>query len=126
MADQNDQQAPPTVPAVPSSSLPTPPTNTAIKAVEMSFVATLKDLWRRYSIFFIFVGALVLIAKFNDIISDILGLASKKDLEQATNTDNQLRAKENATNNQANALVNQANELPAKEGTVDENWNRKK
>lgn len=122
MADQNDTQSPPQAQPV----VPAAPSNAAIEVVKTGFVATVKDLWSKYSIFFIIFGALILIAKFNDLISDILGLASKKDVADATKTDEQLKAKETAANDQANALIKQANELPSKEGVVDADWNKKK
>lgn len=114
MADQNDQQSPPQ----PAPSVPAVPTDSTLKAA-------VKDLWSKYSIFFIVVGALILIAKFGDLAMDFLGWKSKKELDQAIKTDDKLKAEENAANQQANDLIKKANELPKTEGKVDENWDKK-
>lgn len=104
---------------MPDQNLPQPPSDSTLKAI-------IKDLWSRYSIFFIIVGALLLIAKFGDIAMDILGYKSKKLLENAQKTDTALKAQEDAANKQANDLIAKADNLPKTEEIVDEDWNKKK
>jgi hypothetical protein len=115
MSDQGDQQTPPQA----TAGIPAVPTDSVLKA-------TVKDLWAKYSIFFIIVGILLLVAKFGDIAMNVLAWKSKKDVEEATKTDTRLRAEENTANQQANDLVKQAQDLPKTEGKVDENWNKKR
>lgn len=119
MPDQNDQQSP-SIPA-PAPQNPVPQTN----VVEETFSSAVKALWAKYGIFFILVGIGILALKFGNLAMDILGWSSKKDLEQAQKTDAQLKAKEDATNAQANALVKEANDLPKTEGKVDDDWDKK-
>ncbi len=103
---------------MPDQNLPQVPTDSTLKA-------TIKDLWSKYSIFFIVVGAVLLVAKFSDVIMEIIGWKSKLDVEQAQKTDQKLKAQEDAANQQANDLIKKADELPKTEGKVDENWNKK-
>lgn len=117
MADQNDTQSP-------SQPVPAPQTPAA-GIVEETFSSAVKALWAKYGIFFILIGIGILALKFGNLLMDILGWSSKKDLEQAQKTDTQLKAKEDATNAQANALVKEANDLPKTEGKVDDDWDKK-
>lgn len=107
MPDSNDQP-----------SLPTPPTDSTIKSV-------IKDLWAKYSIFFVIVGILMLVAKFGNLAMDFLAFKSKRAVDDAQKTDQKLKAEENAANKQANDLIKQAEDLPKTEKPVDENWNKK-
>ena len=83
-------------------------------------------MWSKYGILFILVGIGLLIAKFGDIVTDILAASSKKDLKNAQKTDTQLKAQEDAASQQADALVKQADAMPAQEGEVDDDWDKKK
>lgn len=104
---------------MPDQNLPQPPSDSTLKAI-------IKDLWSRYSIFFIIVGVLLLIAKFGDIAMDIIGYKSKKLLENTQKQDGVLKAQEDAANKQANDLIAKADNLPNTGEKVDENWNKKK
>lgn len=113
MADQNTPQNPP-------QAQPTP------QAPPAPSTSILKDLWTKHGIFFIVVGALLLAAKFGNVVIDLLTMASKKDVDQATKKDAQLKAEEDAANQKANDLVKKANDLPKQETPVDENWDKRK
>lgn len=118
MADQNTPQNAP--------QAPVPPTNQQVESFGTALVNQVKELWAKYSIFFIIVGALLLVAKFGNVLMDLLAYFSKKDVEAATKKSDQLKSEEDAANKQANDLVKKANDLPNQEGPVDENWDRKK
>ena len=131
MADQNDQQNPPAPQPAPQAPTPVVASTvqqapTVVVQAETGLKSVIKDLWGKYGIFFVLIGILLLVAKFNDVIMDLLGWSSKKDLQKAEKTDVQLKAQEDAANQQADALVKKANDLPSQEGKVDENWNQKK
>ena len=126
MTDQNDQQGPPAAIAAPVAPAPAPSVAQAVTTAATTAVDnSLKGLWNRYGIFFILVGLGLLILKFNGVIMDVLGWSSKKDLQEAQKTDTQLKAKEDATNTQADALIKQAQDLPKQEGQVDDDWDKK-
>lgn len=126
MADQTPPAAPPQAPAAPPAPAPTSTLNQAVEAkVEQGFSTVVKGLWAKYGILFILVGIGLLIAKFGDIASTILAYMSKKDVSDAQKTDTQLKAQEDAANQQADALVKKADALPAQEGQVDDDWDKK-
>ena len=124
MADQTPPQNPPQAPPAPPTVSQQAPT--VVVQAETGLKSVIKDLWGKYGIFFVLIGILLLVAKFNDVIMDLLGWSSKKDLQKAEKTDAELKAQEDAANQQADALVKKANDLPSQEGKVDENWNQKK
>lgn len=109
-----------------NQGLPTPPSDEQIKGFGASMVSSVKELWGKYSIFFIIVGALLLIAKFGDLIISFLTWLSKRQVENAQKQDAALKQQEDAANKQANDLIKKADELPSQQGPVDENWNKKK
>ena len=111
MADeQTPPAASPAAPAAQPAATPTP--------------SIIKEMWSKYGILFILVGAGLLIAKFGDIAMSLLASASKKDIEAAQKTDTQLKAQD-AANQQADALVKKADALPAQQGKVDDDWDKK-
>ena len=118
-----DQQDPPAAPPVAATAPPAATTTPTIKQeVEQSLI---KGLWSKYGILFILVGLGLLVAKFGDIAMSLLASLSKKELQDAQKTDTQLKAQENAANQQADALVKKADELPSQEGKVDDDWDKK-
>jgi hypothetical protein len=120
-------------PAVAPAQQPAPTVTPAVQTVsqavetkvEQTFSSVVKDLWAKYGILFVLIGLGLAILKFNDAIMDVLGWSSKKDLQSTMKTDAQLKAQEDATNNQADVLVKDAEELPGKEGAVDDDWDKK-
>jgi hypothetical protein len=133
MVDSNDTQSPPAPVQAPQAATPlqvtvapsATVTDKVESAVETGAKSVLKDLWGKYGVLFLLVGLFLLVAKFSDVIMDILGWSSKKDLQKAQATDTTLKAEADAANQQANDLVKKANELPNQEGTVDADWDKK-
>ena len=119
MVDQNDTQTPP-------AATPAPVTATTVTTVvEQTFSSIVKALWDKYGIFFIVVGIGLILLKFSSIAVNILGWASKENIAQAQKTDAQLKSKETVANQQADALVQQAQDLPKTEGQVSDDWYKK-
>lgn len=85
----------------------------------------LGDLWQNYRGFLIAFGAIVLTVKFRDILIDLIVSSSKKMFQSAENKNNSLQLKEDKDNNQANALVKEAQALPSQEQPVDVDWYKK-
>ena len=122
MADQTPPQNPPQAPPAPQT--PTP-VQAVENVVEQGISSTIKALWAKYGILFILVGIGLIALKFGSVAMDVLGGSSKKDLQEAQKTDAELKAKEDATNKQADALVKDAADLPKTEGQVDDDWDKK-
>jgi hypothetical protein len=121
MADQTPPQSSPQAPPT-----PVPTVSQAVEAkVEETFSSIIKALWAKYGILFVLVGMGLLALKFGSIAMDVLGWSSKKDLQNAIKTDTQLKAQEDATNKQADALVREVTDLPKTEGKVDDDWDKK-
>lgn len=125
MTDNNQQNPPPGSPVVNSAIIPTVSIESLETKAKKTIFATVKDLWGKYSLFFTTVGLLLLAAKFSNVLMDLLNSASKKDLQNAQKTDIVLKAKEETANQQADALVKQAEDLPKQEGTVQDDWFKK-
>lgn len=126
MPDQNDNQSPSQPPTAAQNPLPVPPSNSVLQDAAGGLKETIKDLWSKYSIFFIVVGVALLVAKFSSVLMDLLGYLSKREVEQAQKTDAVLKAQEDSANQQADALVKHAQELPSQQGKVTSDWNKKK
>lgn len=83
-------------------------------------------LWSQYKVFFIVFGVLILIYKFRELFISLLVADSKAEVQKDLKKDEQLLAKENRTNDEANQLRQQAEDLAKNKPAVDENWNKKK
>ena len=84
-----------------------------------------KTLWNDHKLFFIICGALILVVKFRDILTDLLVSGGKAKLDSATKQDAVLAATESKDIAQANQLEQQAQAEPAKETPVTDDWNTK-
>jgi hypothetical protein len=126
-----DQPQTPSTPAVP---VPTPVVVTVAPVVATTPALTfwqrvkqdLSYLWTNDRFFLIIFGVLILAAKFSSTIIGLIASKSRKDVIQAQQTDEQLKAKEDEYNAQANKLVDDANKLDDNLPPVDEDWNVKK
>lgn len=105
--------------------VPTPPAAPAPISIQDKLKLDAKTLWNEHKLFFIIFGALVLLVKFRDIAIDLLVSGGKKELTQAHQQDAGLAAQESAANTAANQLIQQAQQEPAKEGAVNDDWNKK-
>lgn len=104
------------------NNLPQPPSNDQVTGFFEGIKSSVRDLWAKYSIFFIVVGIMLLFAKFGSSLMDLIAYFSKKTLEDAQKKDGQLKTQEDAANQAANQLRKEANELPKTETPVDEDW----
>lgn len=96
-----------------------------IKALWASAVAKLKEVWNKNKILFFIIIPLLIIAKFRDVIIQILVASGKKLMEQARKQDGQLRQEANDANNKANSLINQADGRDDNKPPVGEDWHKK-
>jgi hypothetical protein len=87
--------------------------------------ADFKYLWDNDRIFLVIFGVLVVVAKGASLMISFLAAKSKAEVAVATAESNILQAQETAANQQADALVKQANDLPATQTPVDANWDKK-
>jgi hypothetical protein len=79
-------------------------------------------LWNEYRGFIIFIGGLVLLLKFRELIINFLLNSAKNLFNSSTKTDQTIKLEEDKNNQAANNLVKEANDLPNQEKPVDENW----
>lgn len=86
----------------------------------------LQYLWTNDKIFLVVFGVFIVLAKGSSLLIDLLANLSKSEVNAANKQDATLRAEETKNNNEANALIDQANALPGQEKPVDENWDKKK
>lgn len=110
---------------------PTPPTQPGptdanVKTFWQKITGDVTYLWENDKIFLIVFGVLILAAKFSNLIIDFLAFQSKKEVDSTIKQDSALKAQEDAAKSAANALVKKANDLPAQQTPVDDNWDKKK
>lgn len=89
-------------------------------------IQKLKDLWNKDKFLFIGLAALLLLATFRDAIIDLLVGSARNIGEKAQEKNNDLKAKEDAANQQAEALLQ---DIKAKENqppVTDVDWYKKK
>lgn len=100
-----------------------------IKAVLQAFWLKLNtnlgELWQSSKWFVILFGIVILIIKFHTVLIDILISNANRIFSSATKTSDASQARENQDNQQANALIQDANSLPGQQKPIDENWNKK-
>jgi hypothetical protein len=92
------------------------------QAILASVGSGAKQIWDSSKGIIIGVGALLLVAKFRDLLMALLVRSSKKTLESAQKQDAQLKAQEDQANAQANQLINDANKLEADKKPVTDDW----
>jgi hypothetical protein len=85
-----------------------------------------KTLWAKDRVFLIIFGVLILMAKASSLLMAFYSAKAKAELNAAVKQDASLKAQETAANNQADALVKEADALPSQEAPVDANWDKKK
>ena len=88
--------------------------------------ADLKLMWENDRIFLFIFGVFILIAKGSSIMISLLAAKSKAEVAATTVASNVLQAQETADNNQADALVKQANDLPSQQKPVGDDWYKAK
>ena len=96
-----------------------------LEALKAKMDQDLKDLWVHDKLFLFLFGVVILAWKFRTLLIDLLVSDSKQVQIKAEAKDSKLAAQETDANEQADALVEQANREASKETTVDENWNKK-
>lgn len=84
--------------------------------------ADIVDTYKRFKLVFIAVGGIILALEFQKIKTFILVYMGQKEIDSANKQDQILSSKESTANQQADALVKEANELPSKQAQVNEDW----
>ena len=98
----------------------------ALSVFYARLTADLKFMLSNDRIFLVIFGVLILVIKGASVMANILIFKSKAEVAVANKENAVLQAQENAANNQANALIKDANALPGQEKPVDGNWDKKK
>lgn len=96
-----------------------------LKAFWATLVTDAKDLWNKDKFLFLGLLALLLAAKFRDILTSLIVGAAKSTTQNAEQKNEKLVIQENVANNEANDLVKDAKTEETKpKPEVDENWNK--
>ena len=85
----------------------------------------LLDIWNRSKIFLLAVGAAIVYLEWQKIKTAFLTLAAQKEMKSDDKQDQALSTQEDNNNKQADALVQQAQALPAQEPAVTDDWYEK-
>lgn len=84
-----------------------------------------KDTWNRSKMFLLAILGLVIYFEFDKIKQALLVYGAKKETDTSHKEDQVLATKEKSENDQANALIKTAEDLPKQEGQVSDDWNTK-
>lgn len=98
----------------------------ALSAFNARLKADLSFMWQEDRVFLFIFAIIIAIAKGSSLLISFWTMRSKQEVNAATKQNAVLQAQETAANDQANALIKQANELPAQQMPVNENWDKKK
>ena len=100
-----------------------------LKALWDAIVAQSIAAWAKISAYTFIVGILAgiifIIAKYRDILIDLIVGSAKRDVDAAQKKDDALKATEDAAKAQANQLVQKANDLDSGKTPVSDDWNKK-
>jgi hypothetical protein len=97
----------------------------SLKVFFLALKNQLVDIWNRSKIFLLAIVSLVVYFEWQKIKEYLLLYIGQKEIQSDKKEDRVLETKENSENDQANALVQQANNLPKQEGPVSDNWYEK-
>lgn len=98
-----------------------------LKAFWAKVTGDAAELWEKDKIFFIIFGVLIAIAKFRDVLIQLIVGAAKHTVEETEKKSTELQDDQNKANNQANDLIKDAEKKAADANApVDEDWYKKK
>src|SRR5271166_455862 len=95
-----------------------------LASLEALAAKDLSELWQAYRTPLILFGGIILYMKSRDLILSYLLNSGKRAEQSALAKDAQMQAQENKDNQQADALVQQAADLPKTEQPVGTDWNK--
>lgn len=95
---------------------------TKLKAILVSILAELKDIWNRSKMYLLGLAAILAAIEFRKIKDALLVYSGKKEIQADQKKDQTLANQENQANAQADALVKQAADLPNQEPQVKPDW----
>jgi hypothetical protein len=96
-----------------------------LKELWAKAVAKLKEVWEKNKLFILILIPLLILAKFRDLVIDILVSSSKKLMEKTKKADAQLKQEQDSANNAANKIISDADKLSENKPDVDEDWYKK-
>lgn len=83
------------------------------------------DLWSKSKFFVIVFGVIILLLKLKGLIANLLVLSGKNIFDRTQQETNDLSDKEDESNESADELINDANDLSKDEPKIPDDWNDK-
>jgi hypothetical protein len=96
-----------------------------IKELWAKAVAKLKEVWEKNKLLVLIIVPLLLLAKFRDVIIDILVSSSKKLVDNTEKKDVVLKREQDRANDEADRLIADADRKSENKPEVDEDWHKK-
>jgi hypothetical protein len=96
-----------------------------LKELWAKAVQKLKEVWEKNKLLILIIIPLILLAKFRDLIIDILVSSSKKLVEKTTKDSAELKQEQDAANNEANQIIADADKKSENKPKVDKDWHKK-
>ena len=97
-----------------------------LKAALTSVVQFLKGLGSGEKLLIVGVALLAILAKYRDVMMDLIAASGKKLINNSNAQDAKLAADEKKDNQQAQQLAQQSDAMPDSETKVTDDWNTKK
>lgn len=98
---------------------------TKLSALWQLIKTELADIWAKSKIYIVAGASLLIYLKWRQIKEYLIVKAGNKEIQQSNAKDKDLSTAETTANAGADALVKEADALPASEPTIDDNWNTK-
>lgn len=92
------------------------------KAILATIKAQAADIWNRSKMFILAIAGIILAIEFQKIKDFFLVYAGQKEIKKDQEKDQNLAKQEKEANDQANALIEQAKQLPSQQEPVSEDW----
>jgi hypothetical protein len=96
-----------------------------LKELWAKAVAKLKEVWEKNKLLILIIIPLLLLAKFRDVIIDILVSSSKKLVDKTEKKDVALKKEQDRANDEANRIIAEADRKSENKPEVDEDWHKK-
>lgn len=95
-----------------------------LAALWAAFKTDMFDTWKRCKIVILAIGAIIVTLEFRKIMLTVMTKLGQIELDRAKKADDKAATQETLTKAQADALVQQADALPAQEQPVKDGWEK--
>lgn len=96
-----------------------------IKALYGKAVEKLKEIWNKNKLLILIIVPLILLAKFRDILIDLIVASGKRLMDKTKAEDAKLKQEQDEANNKANQIIANADKKDDDKPPVDDDWYKK-